>query len=172
MSNYLQAPKQIIIDLINDANSGLGMTSAEVELSAPGAGNGTLNTSLVVTPAAGSRFSNQVTVYYNRLGLAAVVATQDGRIEAIAESYTAADVLDAINAKYNLLITSDDIEDLVLPAIPTVPGGEATLTLTAKAGSLIFTGTAEITLFVDTVDLEDAVLVTDLDGLHYPVQAP
>lgn len=175
MSNYLQPAPQIILDLINEANPGLNMLASETAFGAPTAAsvNGR-NTSLLITPHADgqSRFGGEVTVFYNRLDMAAIIATQDGRIEIDPDNYDAATILEAFNVKYGVQFDAQIIEDLVLPAMPTVPGSEVTVTFTSKEDSLLTIGSGDITLFAGTVDLEDAVLVTELDGLVYPTVAP
>lgn len=175
MSNYLQAPDKIILDLINAANPGLNMQASEVIFGDPVVvAEGARNTSTLITPNAAeqSRFGNQVTVFYNRLNMAAVIGTQDGRIEIDPDNYDAATILEAFNAKYGVQFDSSVIEDLELPTMPTEPGGEVTVAFTSKATSRLTVGAGNITLFISAVDLEDAVLVTDLDGLVYPSETP
>lgn len=169
MSDFTQAPKKIILDLINEANAGLNLLETQVEFGVPAVETGSRNTSLELTAVVGGPYLGARAVYYDRLDLAAVIATGPaGRFAKTGAITTIAHVVAAINSEYAINLTEDDFEITdTFPEFENVPNEEHSITITAKPGSLVFIGSAEITLFLPQVDLEDALAVNTLDGLTY-----
>ena len=167
MSVFTQAPKKIIVDLINDANPGLNLLESQVTFEAPVVEDGVRNTSLPINAVVGGPYLGAQTVYYDRLDLAAVVATKSGRIEKTDALTNNDQLIAAVNALYAINLTSDDYTIGAFPTWENIPHEEHTVSITAKPGSLIFIGSATVTLFLPQVDLADAISVNTLDGLNY-----
>lgn len=74
----------------------------------------------------------------------------------------------AINSLYGINLTSDDYNISAFPTWAGTAGEEHAVTVTAKTGSLIFIGNADITLFIPQAGLDDVVSDTEPDGLTYP----
>lgn len=167
MSDFTQAPKKVILDLINAANEDLNLVESEVTFGTPSVEEGQRDTSLVLTATAGGRFLGPQTVYYNRLDMAAVFATKSTIFDKDQSVTTIAHVIALINARYAINLTDDDFTSTAFPTWEMIPNEEHTVTLTAKADSLIFTGTGTVTLHLPQVALSDALTANTLDGLSY-----
>ncbi|WJJ54982.1 hypothetical protein [Xanthomonas phage RTH11] len=168
--DFTKAPKQILLDLINAENSSTltsPLTDAQVTFAVPAVEDGAKNTSLELSSVVGGPYLGQRSVYYDRLDLAAVLALKSARFEKTDEVTTVAHVIAAINARYKINLTSDDFTATEFPTWELVPNEEHTVTLTAKAGSLIFIGTGVVTLYLPQVALADAIPNNTLSGLTY-----
>lgn len=123
--------KEVIVEIVNQSD-GLNITVAEVNFSNPVRAIDVLpikNTSVVLTPITSSGFYGKKTVYYNRIHISEAGAIVVAR--GAANNHVA--LLPAINTKYGLYLTTDDIIDHVIPAGQT---GDITVPLEINPNSL------------------------------------
>ncbi|QVD49244.1 hypothetical protein LUCX_174 [Xanthomonas phage vB_XciM_LucasX] len=167
MSDFTKAPKQIIIDLINVANPGLNLLATEVDFGSVAVETEPANTSVVLTPTVSGRFTGSPKIYYDRLSMAEVFATKTAAVEKTDLLTNVDDVISAINSLYGINLTSDDYTISEFPTWANVVDEEHTLTITAKADSLIFIDAADVKLFKTKMDLTMAIANNQLNGLIY-----
>lgn len=168
MSDLTKLPRAIILDLINADNEGLELLESEVTFADPEVEVGERNTSVLLTAAPSGRFSGTRTIYYNRLDLDEdIVSTGDAVFEKTGAIESIADLLDAINSRFNLNLTLDEVSTTTFPEFEDTPGESHTVTITALATSLVYIGEVEVTLTIATVDLATAIAVNELNGLTY-----
>lgn len=101
------------------------------------------NTSIEVTDIEEPSETDWLTLNYNRVSLTtathykAPILAHDGDWESVH------DALDAINERFGLQLTTDDVEDDDMPSFETYP---ANLLIRAKSGSLIYIGSTTLQL--------------------------
>lgn len=173
--DFTKEPKQIILDLINADNPDTTtspVTEAQVIFAAPVVETGAKNTSLELDSVVGGPYLGKRTIYYDRLVLSEVFALISNRFEKTDEVTTIADVVALINAHYKLNLTDDDFTASEFPTWVLEPNEEHAVTITAKAGSLIFIGAGDVVLYLPQVALADAISNNTLNGLTYVPPAP
>lgn len=132
--------REVLVDLIN-ANDGLTATVADVTFGDPVRvtdPNPPRNTRVAITANTESGFYGVKTVHYNRMHISEVGTIEVER--GAANSHIA--LLPAINTKYGLFLTADDIIDQVIPVGET---GLITVNLQINPNSLSFYDGAVIT---------------------------
>lgn len=155
--------------LINAANA-LTLDATKVTLGAPVArtpGANPRNTTLTLTAVVGQGYKDTVDVTYTRLGMGSGVAVPefgfhtDGTTLLPAFKTAVATSLGLVEAEID--VTGD---------LPATEGSTTTMVVSAKAGSLLYIGTQDLTVDWPQGDvaLADAVTVPDLDGFD-PVTA-
>lgn len=99
----------------------------------------TANTKLTVKSVPGRGYYNEVDIYYKRLSLGDII--QDADVRSV-DTFTPETIVALLNGAFGLFLTVNDFE----PFTPPNPANGETeiLTLTAKADSRGFIGTAEI----------------------------
>lgn len=167
VSNYLQAPAQVLLDLINADNT-TNLPLSAVSFGAPTAVDPEatgLITNVTASATLGSGYSGSQTFTYNRVGLEfmnvnepdLVIETEETSIHAL---------IPYLNTTFGIQLTADDIEDGVVPA--QQPDVNQPLTITAKAGSLVWAGSVVLQLTLPLIPLNTVLTVTALDGLYPP----
>ncbi len=158
MANPMTKPgRELVIDLINHDN-GLEFTPADLLLAAPAptAEGASRNTSVVVTGTGTTRYVGPQTVTYNRIDLAEYLGRWISSIEII-DGGGFADVLDAINAAFDLSLTLVDIQP------DTIPPGDVwpkTVTIAAQPGSYIFIGSFDLSLTPSSGEVPAQAILT------------
>ncbi len=175
MSDLTKAPVQIILDMINEANTGASLTSADVSFGLPtdiSAGNPQRNTQLAVESVDGGGYGGTVNIRYNRIAMADILTAGagSGRTNSFLRgAHTLISHLMAdFNSRFNTnMIAGEDYTDGPLPTFEELPGEQHTFTVTALADSLVYIGSMQLIVRMDTVDLSTVITVEDLDGLIY-----
>jgi len=155
--------------LINAANA-LTLDATKVTLGAPAPrtpGANPRNTTLTLTAVADQGYTGTVDVTYTRLGMGSGVAVPefgfhtDGTTTLPAFKTAVATSLGLVEAEIDVTGT-----------LPATEGESVTMVVAAKAGSLLYVGTQNLTVDWPQGDvaLADAVTVQDLDGFD-PVVA-
>ncbi|WP_107333925.1 hypothetical protein [Klebsiella pneumoniae] len=149
MVDLKQTPKQIAIDLINEAN-GTNYTTSTISLGTPATNttviNG-LNTSITLSNGS-SLQSLGVAVQYNRLSFKKLLARPYCQLEDLALSRLV-DLIPYINQKYELALTSTDIVDGPYRPDDVAPGVRK-ITLSVADNHLVYTGS--VTIYLGTQD--------------------
>lgn len=175
MSDLTKAPVQIILDMINEANAGASLTSADVSFGLPtdiSGSNPQRNTELAVTAVNGGAYGGSANIRYNRIAMADILTAGGG--VGLTNSFLRgthtliSQVIADFNSRFNTnMVAGEDYADGPLPTFEEIPGEQHTFTVTALAGSLIYIGSMQLIVRMDTVDLGSVITVEDLDGLTY-----
>lgn len=173
VSNFKQANAKILLDLVNADNEATlttPLTVDQVSFSAPvvvGA-PGTLPTKVTMTGVAAEGFKGSAELTYNRVNLNFMnpEGTEDLFVEVTTETQIS-QVIAQLNERFGIQLTADDVVEGALPAAPA-EGQVAPFTITAAAGSLVWTGSVQAVRTGELADISDLVLVTTLDGLTAP----
>jgi hypothetical protein len=178
--DYTKTGPQILVDQINADNPGAGLTTATVEFSDPWinneADNATYNTAVILTPVLGQGFTGPVRYPYNRVDLASLV-TDSNRSFDVGTAVKLSDMIDRINTALGVKLVSPvvadpsngvvaaagDYRDIVLPQ-PTAKRPSVDFVITADPASLVYTGSAILTLTTTAKDL-GATLAVASTGL-------
>jgi len=148
MANPMTKPgRELVIDLINLDND-LEFAPSDLSLSSPtAAGEGAQrNTSVVVTGTGTTRFVGPQTIEYDRIDLADYLGRWISQME-IQTGWGFSDVLDAINTRFDLSLTTQDIQHQTIPAGDTWP---KLIQIAAQPDSYIFIGSFDLTLNADS----------------------
>lgn len=168
-TDFTKSANEILIDLINTTNS-TALVPASVTFGpvAPTV-SGNKNTGVKITAVNGSGYKGERDLTYDRVDIATVPGSRSTTFQK-GDALKISDLIPEINTAYGLNLTADDYVDADLPVFAgTDPAEVHTVNLVAKAGSYIFTGTLELTVDGNDVDLATIITITELDGLHYPV---
>jgi hypothetical protein len=167
-TDFTKAPKQIILDLINEKNPSLGLTEELVTFGAPAVYSGAENRNTKLTLAAvepSSGYSGSRDIFYNRVDISVVPGTRS-KVFSLGNAVNISDLIPEINARYGINLTADDYTDAALPTFTDqVPGEEKDFTITITAGSLVWTNSVTLQLQRNDIPLEDAIAENILDGL-------
>lgn len=149
MINLTQTPKQIAIDLINDAN-GTDYAFDDVVLGTPATNTTTingLNTTITIAEKNGSQ-RLKVDLQYNRLDFTTLLARPYCQLPEKNVSRLV-DLIPFINEKYNLALTAVDIVDG--PYRPTeLVEGVKKIAVTVAANHLVYIG--EVMIYIGEID--------------------
>ncbi len=183
MPLYAKPSKELVIDLINQANPQLPfpLTKDTVSITDPVKLANTpgkiQNASVDVIPRAPSGYINKTTVQYRRIDLAALFRGVEIRVDVYTARGTGvvpirmSDVLPYINQKYGLSLAYEDIQDIWFPAANSgaVPGKRsARQVLRAAALSHAFVGEVTVLWVQGPQDIAKMITRTTLDGRAYP----
>jgi len=186
MPLYKKPSKDLVYDLINEANPQLEIPASalNVSLGVPAAIAGTSwpanNTNIVLSPAPGSGdFIGRQTVSYRRLDLSALFRGQTiliKKFKSTASSssgtlmYTVYQLLADINSRYGMNLTEDDVNNANILRGSTLEDGQYTTTVTVstKATSLGYTGSFSLKWLNTKQSLEDMITVRTLGGRLFP----
>lgn len=177
-SDLTKTGPALIFAMINTANSATltrgvasatNMTFGVPAVLAGGDASGK-NTSLAVTAVAGQGYTSppSVTITYNRLNIDTDVLAKlaPSGVSFVDAAYAkVSDLLAIVNSTYSLNLQAGDISngnDALSGAYPR------TATLTIAAGSLVYIGSAAITITQADVALSSAIATTNMDGLTGP----
>lgn len=170
MTDLTKVPVQVLVDLINADNS-LALTSELITFGLPTAATGESppkNTELTVSAAPGSGYSGSVVVTYNRVAISTLptISAKPAEFQ-LGDATTIKDLIPEFNALYGVVLTEDDYTDAPLPEFTGTANESHTIQLVAKADSLIYIGSIELTIKGDDVPLSSVLTVLSLNGLTY-----
>lgn len=153
MTDLTQSSSQVVIDLINTTN-GSSFTASDFTFGTPGNNNIRLNgqnTIITLTPKGGTALDLPVTETYNRLRLDQVLELPYCQLPTSNPSRVL-NILDALNQKYQLNLTANDIADA--PFKPTdIRTGIKSMKISTVPTSLVYRGSATVYFGdQDTVD--------------------
>ena len=138
-----------------------------------GQDTGPQNTSVTLTSDGTGRFLvGDRTVFYNRLSLADIFATNSDPIEKTDELNSVADVIAVLNVRYGLNLQAADFTISDWPTWVYQPNETHTLTLTPNASHLVYNAPGSIQIRLLQVSLEQAIPNNSLNGLTYTPPAP
>lgn len=126
----------------------------------------THNTAIRLTAKPGSAYQGVQTLTYDRLSLSALSAVRFPGFQVSAFNIASVHgLLPALANWTGIQFTTDDLED-----IPLTDAGNGTKTtqLTAKAGSMGWIGTANLTVKNGGAPIDEMITVSSLNGLNYP----
>lgn len=186
MPFYKKPSKDLVYDLINEANPQLAIpaSAVNVTLGTPSVISGgswpANNTKISLSPApATGDFIGRQDVNYRRLDLSALFRGQTiliKKFKSVTSSsagtlmYTVYQLLADINVRYGMNLTQDDVNDANILRGSTLEDGQytTTITVTTKATSLGYTGSFSLKWLNTKQALEDMVTVRELGGRLYP----
>jgi hypothetical protein len=133
---------QALLSQVNSNNPGIGrfLTNVNVTAAAPIVLSGDAsnkNTSVVLTGIAGKGFANSVTIKYDRVGLADLIAASanPSNILPAAGQTSLSDFVTSFNTRYGAKLSTSDV---TTSALATLPGGYQGVTMTPVDGHLLF----------------------------------
>lgn len=132
-------PKEVILAILNQS-SGTSVEVTDVDFSTPQRATGGAplrNTRLVISPKANSGYYGNKVIWYNRIHISDLGSITVNKGTATLYSQ----LIPAINAKYGIYLSIDDIVDGPLPVGQT---GEIVVSLPIKSSSLMFYSGAKI----------------------------
>lgn len=161
MSNPTPTPKELLVGLINSANTHQWQP-AQLVLGTPTFATGEFNTTITAQAAEGLPYTGHIVLSYNRLALSTIVGAHGTQLERNNDWEEIADIIDALVELYGVLITP---ADLVLHELaPPDDDGVILVIIQAAPTSLLWTGTLQFTLVPPAQDLEDVVPNNELNG--------
>lgn len=143
--NLNQTSKQILVDLINDANA-TAYVPADLIISEPSdwlTDDGQYDTTAMVNKIAYPEVENSTPVYYKRLDLGEVFSGKVVEIEFVNSINSIAEVLPYINSRYGFAMSTIDFDDT---AINTSGAFPVAVIIKARADSLVYKGQFSIDL--------------------------
>lgn len=158
-----------IVALVNDANPSLNLTVGQVTIGSASAytpGSGDLNSQIALTGVDGQGWDGSVTIHYKRPVLQAGGAWPSATgldILDVPASSLEADALAQAVAQLGLVAT--EVTSSAYTA-PVEGASDGSLTITANAGSPLYTGSAVLVLKAANSDqpLSNGVTTTDMNG--------
>lgn len=155
----------LFLDLVN-TKATRALAKEELDISGIRAGlAGGKNTTLTLKAAVGApNLTGESLFHYDRLDLATLFAGHAQSYEVVDGIDSALEIVALINTKYNLGLSDLDIEDTAID----VAGEQASITLTAKASSLVYTGTLNVALTYPKDDLSAVMGNGIADGFEQP----
>lgn len=171
ISDFSKTPFQILLDLINEQH-GTNLPASAVTFNAPTADATTddapahrLGAKVTASATTGSGYKGSKEFNYHRVALSFMAANEpDLVIETHEESMHA--LIPYLNTTFGINLTTDDIEDTPIPV--QQPDVNTQITITAKAGSLVFAGSQALTFTLPLVELGSVLTMSTLDGLYPP----
>ena len=172
MSIFIDS-KQSLLDYINSANGGTRFNGFNTLFSNPKPTAGTWreetttkNTFIKATASAAADFKGQTFLTYDRLLLSDFSHFRPIRKLPCYKATTVHQILSNILYYYALRLSVDDVEDdpLVLDS-----EGKGTITVRAKAASVIWLGSLTFDIIPGGALVDDFLKTTMLEGLNYPV---
>ena len=179
VSDFTQASKQIVLDLINGQNPGANLVLEKFDFSAITAtgGNGGKQVELTVTSKRGSGYRGSQTFNYNRLFLNEMPGiVKEETLER--DLLKLSDILTFINETFGMNIDASDVLvngtdlDVSDPDIEQVFDQAEVFTIEARPTSYVWLGDLMFSLTKVRSDLNDLIVVRVLDGLIAPFDAP
>ena len=167
--NSAKTGRALLLAALNRAAAAQGYSFSESDLTFSAVtGTDNPNREVEVTYAATpeSQFEGQAVAYYNRIDLSPLFANAGyATIEMAPGAATTGEVVQAINSRFDMGFTEEDF------AFDTVIDAAAeSVTLTALAGSYGFKGELIIALVEPKVQLSEAVVNPELDGMEADAQ--
>jgi hypothetical protein len=168
-TDFKKSDVQILVDLINETNAGVALTTEVVTFGLPSVATGgsERNTDITVTAVEDSGYINSKNLNYNRVDLATIPGTRSVEFPK-GDAVKISDMILEINAKYGINLTANDFVDGPLPDfVGGMPNEKLEFQVSAAANSLIYQGSVFLKLAAEDLDL--AVIITNpvLNGLVY-----
>lgn len=168
--NLRRAARTLIIELINSANPGSNYVENDFLWGIPQTSlreNIACNTELKLTGNPLNQRTGVESIWYNRMHLNLIFGGSDVDVIPPSDAVYLSDVIEEINDKFGIYLTADDYDDVVLPVV-TSNMEPRTVLLSAKPGSLMFTGSSEIKLGHWGLDVSEvAASSTDVYFVNY-----
>jgi hypothetical protein len=168
-SDYTKSPEQILIDLINNDNTGaFPMTTALIGFGAPSVVDiGGRNTEVVATAKPGSGYTGSQTFHYNRVDMANIPGVRPTSFQK-GDATNLSDLIAEINVAYGINLTVADFVDVALPTFDDAqPHETQNVVMAAAAGSLVWVGQLTLTIDANDIALSSVLTTTELNGLVY-----
>lgn len=165
-TDYSKTGAEMVLDLINEEN-GTEFRPEDLTLGTPqplGPPN-LRNTALIVTSTGTTTMVGSRTVTYDRLTLTDFFNNGDLTFPDNPAYLTVADVLPAINDRFNINLNLTHVYDD--PIQRGAPGDPVVITLRARPSSLVFLGTVDITLDEETAPSFTVTYDQSLVGAQY-----
>jgi hypothetical protein len=181
--DFTKTGPEILVDQINADNPAAAITAAMVSFSAPWnnidpATKASFNTAVEITPVLGQGFTGPMTYPYNRIDLASLFNVSNSSYS-VGSAVTLSDLIDQINTALGIKLSSPvaadpsngiraqagDFIDITLPQ-PTAKKPSINFVLTADPTSLIYTGSAILTLTTTAKDLAATIAVASTGLVH------
>jgi len=135
--DYQLPPEQLVINLINNDN-GTRFKPNELVFGIPTlVQSGRHNSKVTVSPAVGSYFTGKATLRYNRVDIAEL-AIGKSVVFGLEDEVTLSDIIEAINNRFGIRLTSVDYINSTLPIIGNIPNEQIDIDLIMAESSLIF----------------------------------
>lgn len=162
-----KTPKAAIIGSIKALNGGVTLVESEYVFGNPvsvaPASDGTNTTITITAKDAASTFDGSVTVRYTRLDLADLAKLVPASLS-LPPVTTVWGFAQAFNKVYGTAFEQGDLVDGPV----NLTNGAGSVTLTAQATSLGWTGTVSFGVEAGRLQIADVVTVTTLPGLNFP----
>jgi len=183
MPLYAKPSKELVIDLINEANPQLPFpltkdtVSVALPVKLPDTPGKIQNASVDVVPRAPSGYTNKMTLQYRRINLASLFRGVEVRVDVYTSRGTGiapirlSDILSALNKKYGLSLAYEDIQDAWFPTANAnaVPGKRSSRqVLRMHPQSYAYVGEVTVLWVQGLQNVADMVKQTSLDGRLYP----
>lgn len=160
-----------LLALVNAANVPTlpqALTDTQVTIGVPAVNTNPAHqrdTKIELVAIPGVKYRGKVTVFYNRIDLALLFKNVGANVGIdVQDGQTSDDLIPLINAKYGTDFEVGDLEQVAL-----VTGtGPRTVTLTAVAGNVAYSGAFDVVYDLEAIDLDSVVIVLDLAGFNYP----
>lgn len=155
---------QNICDLVNEVNSGLGISATSVTAGTPSVitepdvdGR---NTSVVLTAVSGQGYSGSKSINYARLGMDSGVVTPVTSVTVL-EADNQAEVQTKVATALGLIGS-----ELAFTAYTAAQvGTDGTITVGPATNSLLYVGaTKDVALTISSIDLSSSITTTDTNG--------
>ena len=135
--DYTKPPEELVVALINKDN-GTQFTTKQISFGIPNLTvSGKHNTEVIVAATKDSHFTGKVKLKYNRVDINDIPNDQSTLFLVTTET-TLADLIPAIDARFNLNLTPADYINITLPAIGNRPSEKEPFFLEAADTSLVF----------------------------------
>jgi len=134
--DYKKPPEELVVELINKDN-GTKFTTTQISFGIPKSIRGKHNSELVVQATKGSYFTGKVKLKYNRIDIEDIPNRQS-RLFLVNGETTLADLIPAIDARFNLNLTPADYINIILPTTGNGPNEKEHFFLEAAETSLVF----------------------------------
>ena len=167
--DYKKTPSQLVIDLINNDN-GTDFKDGELSFGKPELINKRHNSKVQVTPSSKSRYKGKATLKYNRIDIGQIPGERSKTFNVILEK-TIADLIPAIDERYDLKLTVNDYLNGPLPEFSGIPNEVLTVDLEANPLSLVFINKLPLSLEAGAIQLKRVITKLLLSGLSYTAPA-
>lgn len=166
--DFTKAPDQVLLDQINHDNTST-LTLAQISYGIPTVATGTNpnpDTEITVSAQAGSGYSGNVIVGYNRVQLSTIPGAR-ATVFPIGAAANISDIVPAVNTAYQINLTSADYTDGPLPVFTGTPNEEHAFQIAATADSVVYEGVMSLTVQANDIPLSTVITTTSLTGLVY-----
>lgn len=172
VSDFTQAPKKIVLDLVNEANS-TAFTEALVEVSLHAQQTVTeRNSRILLTALPGSGYSGEQALEYDRLQISGFTDLYypGGMVIPLGDATSLVECIPEIEAGLGIKLTLDlDYEDQEITPWSGIPNETKLIQVPILPTSLIYLGELEFILDGNDIPLDSVITLNILSGLNLPV---